>query len=114
YLVDNVFVLGVEGESDTRHPLRILSVEKTRLQTSHRGRHVFHLSKHGGCAISPSLHSVLRSLQGKRFLTSDPGSRAIIWSPNPGVARTLQFSGFPGTGPMSIRAKAQVLLYGTG
>ncbi|HXJ22002.1 MAG TPA: hypothetical protein VMT03_17400 [Polyangia bacterium] len=113
YLVDNVFSLELEPEPSGRHPVRVFSVDKTRLQTSHRGRHVLHLSGQNGVSISPSLHSVLRDIRGGVPVESDENRRAILWT----EVRPKQMS-LPGlrerVPPVTIRAHAQTLVYGYG
>ncbi len=65
YLVDSVFLLETEPlESGRSHRHRSVTVDKTRLQTSHRGRHMLHLSRSRGISVNPSLHSVIRRQQG--------------------------------------------------
>jgi RecA/RadA recombinase len=113
YLVDNVFTLGAEADITPRHPLRSFTIEKTRHQTSDRGRHVFHISRNEGVSVSPSLHSVLRFLKGQGASASDPRHRALLWTriPDP----QLELPGFiEAPEAMTIRDKSQVLIYGKG
>lgn len=105
YLVDNVFVFGTEQKSDHSHTTRIFNVSKTRLQSSYRGRHVLHLSRTEGCMVSPSLHSVSRSLHGLPEHTPDVGARALIWARE----RT---KGSPKY--LAVSAHSQTLVYGRG
>lgn len=104
YLVDNVLVLGTDGTRSDRHPLRTLTVEKTRLQTAHRGRHVLHLSRSEGVVVSPSLHAVIRDLHDDR--RDDAASHDRM---------ALDTSG-PATGPaiLPMRAESQILVHGRG
>jgi KaiC/GvpD/RAD55 family RecA-like ATPase len=59
YLVDNVLTLDLEETEVLRRPLRLLSIEKTRHQISHRGKHVFHISRFNGPVVSLALQAVL-------------------------------------------------------
>lgn len=116
YLVDNVLLLELEEEPTSRHPVRLLSVEKTRLQASYRGRHVFHLSRRYGPSISPSLHAVLK-IVSKGHLRLDPhrNVRLVLWSSAdrqrvlPGLA---PYEGRPEQ--ISVRAGSHSLIYGWG
>ncbi|MGH9907220.1 MAG: ATPase domain-containing protein, partial [Pyrinomonadaceae bacterium] len=119
YLVDNVFmldILNLERGEARNLPVRVLSVRKTRFQTSDRGQHTFHLSRSTGCGVSPSLHSVLRSLKNRDLLLSDPAKKAVIWAYNPkqqrrpSPARDIQIS----SDPVLIRNRSQCLAYGGG
>lgn len=114
YLVDNVFVLGFDRESSPRHPVRTLEIRKTRLHASHRGVHVLHLSREDGPIVSPSLHSVLQDVKLRAVRESDPGQRAVVWSP---TAERGQLA-LRGIGeevePITIRGRSQVLVYGAG
>lgn len=119
YLVDNVFTLTFEPEASRRHPLRIFSVEKTRLQTSNRGKHILHISGHG-CTVSPSLHAVLKNLKQSSVRPPDSTSRAVLWE----SVRPDQFTIWNGddharggqrqSKMVTIRARSQVLVYGRG
>lgn len=116
YLVDNIFSLDVENDASGSHPIRTLHVRKTRLQTSHRGRHVVHLSRREGCAVSPSLHAVLRSVKGRTVVSPDPDEAAVLWSEEPSEQRQIPL---PGIGdrhldPIALRSHSQVLIYGRG
>lgn len=140
FLVDNVFRLQLEdSEKDDnhitrRHPLRVLAIEKTRLQISHRGRHIFHLSRHDGCAVSPSFHSVIRTIKDRESRPADKAERAVLWTAHPrhrAPAALPLFAGIQeldsGTAdrqasrsdgtlfdPLLIRQRSQVLIYGKG
>lgn len=128
YLVDNVLVSGVE-DSIEGHPIRYLDVAKTRLQVSHRGRHVLHLSRRDGCTVSPSLHAVIRALGERVLPAAHTGAfrQAAIWVPSdrqlliPGVdervdrvsdreARGLQLE----KQTIMVPDGARVLIYGPG
>jgi hypothetical protein len=61
-LADNVLKLDFHSEPNARHTTRVLSVSKTRLQSSQRDRHVLNIGEAGGCWVSPSLHTVNRGL----------------------------------------------------
>jgi KaiC/GvpD/RAD55 family RecA-like ATPase len=116
YLVDNIFTLDFEEERSRRHSIRVFNVHKTRLQTSDRGRHVWHLSRHEGCTISPSLHSVLRSLRGRATYSSDPKRRAVLWSRGSGRYEQRLLPGVKSRfdEALHIRDRAQVVVYGSG
>jgi hypothetical protein len=115
FLVDNVFVLDFEDESTGRHPLRILSVEKTRLQISFRGRHVLHLSRFDGVSVSPSLHAMLRLTGVEVRESPQQEQRTIIWT------QERQQAFLPGLAPeqgsldtISLRTDSHTLVYGWG
>lgn len=118
YLVDNIFmldILNLEGGQARNLPLRVFSVRKTRFQTSDRGQHTFHLSRSRGCAVSPSLHSVLRSLKNRDFLLSDPTRKAVIWAYNPKQGRLPSSRSIELIrSPVLIRNRSQCLAYGRG
>lgn len=115
YLVDNVFVLGLDGQSSPRHPVRTFEVRKTRLHASHRGVHVLHISRNKGAEICPSLHAVLRDLKMRHAWDADPDYRALLWVPPPsGGEEQLSFPGFETGGTLALRAHAQTLVYGSG
>lgn len=121
YLVDNVLTMSIETESDSRHPVRILSIDKTRLQQSHRGRHIFHLSGDEGPSVSPSLHAVLRRLKQVGVRGSDPSRRVFLWAsasdPDPQLSFTIEPTAPPVdrfSRIVSIQANAQTLIYGHG
>jgi len=111
YLVDNVFVLRTEDAGAQNRPMRVLAVQKTRLQASHRGRHVVHLSSHDGLAVSPSLNAVLQELHGRGQVVPDSSRVAVLSGvssqlslPIPSLRRPL----------ISLRWHAQTLIYGHG
>jgi KaiC/GvpD/RAD55 family RecA-like ATPase len=116
YLVDNIITLDFEPERSHRHPIRVLNVQKTRLQTSDRGRHVWHLSRHDGCTVSPSLHSVLRSLKGRTARHNDPRKRAVMWSWDRTSGHQPALPGvesiFPE--PLTISDCSHTVIYGSG
>ncbi len=118
YLVDNVFFLGTDNSPAPRHPIRTMEVQKTRLQTSCRGTHVFHLSGHEGCSVSPSLHAALRSVKGRLPPDGDGKTRAVLWAPERAtqldLPMNLEDSPKPRRGALTIRERSQVLLYGRG
>lgn len=78
YLVDNHFSLGLDARTSERHPVRTLTVEKTRLQVSYRGRHAFHLSRADGCVVNPSIHAVLRLTKHRRPPQAERRRRAVL------------------------------------
>lgn len=110
YLVDNVITIDVEQHEGWRHPVRLLTIHKTRLQISHRGEHVFHLSQRTGCTVSPSLHAVLRELKSRPPILSNPLRRAVLWS----GTKQISPPGMPPVDPLTVRDRSQVLLYGFG
>ncbi|MDB4909135.1 MAG: hypothetical protein JWO05_3919 [Gemmatimonadetes bacterium] len=116
YIVDNVLTLSLDSHGSQRHPLRLLSLNKTRLQRSSRGSHVFHLGGVSGCSVSPSLHAVLRELKHFPDIQTDPNRRAVFWVPS---EKDVQQAGLPGiltdsTRALTRRDRAQSLLYGSG
>jgi KaiC/GvpD/RAD55 family RecA-like ATPase len=127
YLVDNVFILDIDATTSARHPIRTITIRKTRLQSSSRGAHVFHLTARDGCSVGPSLHGVLRSLKVRPLIDSDPSNRAVLWSRDTGAPAQLALSfsdksvsGAPttwpsdGNGLLTLRARSQILIYGRG
>ena len=104
YLVDNVLLLDTDPSRSDRHPLRTCVVEKTRLQTSHRGRHVLHLSRTEGCIVSPSLHAVIRDLHEHDSSAPSDTEHAVVHTEKEG--RT--------TRALTLRARSQVLVHGRG
>jgi KaiC/GvpD/RAD55 family RecA-like ATPase len=122
HLVDNVFVLDTDKEISPRHPLRTFTVQKTRVHASHRGSHAFHLSRRDGCTVSPSLHSVLRSVRARAARASDAHHYAVIWSPGTKHEPTQQMLLRDEGGrriderraPILVRDRAQILVYGRG
>jgi len=121
YLVDNVFTLSVEAEASRRHPIRILAVEKTRLQSSSRGRHVFHLSGRDGCSVSPSLHAALKRLKRHPIIGADPTHRAVLLAADSPSQLELHLGRDDSALDsdeldrlLTIHGNAQVLVYGRG
>lgn len=116
YIVDNVFSLALDSTVSTRHPIRTIALNKTRLQRSNRGCHVFHLGGAAGCSVSPSLHSVLRSLKGRPEIAPDPERRAILWVPTERDRQQTVLDGIVQDTyrPITRRDRSQVLIYGAG
>lgn len=119
YLVDNVFLLDIDEEQDDKHPLRVFRVEKTRLQVSYRGRHVFHISRSDGPMVSPSLHAALRICGDSEFRAAEPHARVVIWAR--GIQAENRQASLPGLEPVerygdviSLRAPSHVLIFGWG
>ena len=122
YLVDNVFILGMEAEASRRHPIRTMNVSKTRLQVSDRGVHVFHLARQGGCSISPSLHSVLRATRGRPVWANLVETGAVVWTnapkepakelskrANESATKQVVLPLQPGTGPVDSPAVTPIV-----
>jgi hypothetical protein len=110
YLADNVFHLATDDARSSQHPIRTLAIEKTRFQVSHRGKHVVHLSRHEGFSVSPSLHSVIRSLSEERINSTSSSHKILIYSQGPQMS-------LPFAGPrdiLTIRSLSRVLIYGRG
>lgn len=115
YIVDNAFSLSLERETTPRHPVRLLTIEKTRLQRSNRGSHVLHLGGRAGCSINPSLHGVLRALKGRPEIALDDSRRAVLVS-DARAAQAHQRDMFTRvtTEALTVADRAQVLVYGVG
>ena len=119
YLVDNVFLLDVDQEQGDKHPLRVFRVEKTRLQVSYRGRHVFHISRSDGPVVSPSLHAVLRICGDNDPRNNERPARIVMWAKGvqaenrqqmlPGLETTDRFGD-----TITLRSPSHVLVYGWG
>lgn len=117
YLVDNVFELRVsEVQAQAGGPSRTLNVTKTRLQASHTGQHVLHLSKDRGVVVCPSLATVLAEIKSRASIQSEPRMRGIIWAPSPERAAQMILPGIDRRlhAPVTVRRHAQTLLYGQG
>ncbi len=115
YLVDNVFVLDIDPDTSTSHPKRTFSIEKTRLQLSFRGRHVYHLSRFEGPTISPSLHAVLRLVARDNGEQSQKEARVVMWSSFPKQTALPGIDATGGVGEaISVRANSHLLIYGWG
>lgn len=110
HLVDNVFVLSLETERSQRHPIRLLTIEKTRVQESQRGQHILHLSGPYGCSVSPSLPSVLNVLKRRAAPLPDEKRQLILWAPP--SQRTLSME--ERLAELKIRSRSQILVYGQG
>jgi KaiC/GvpD/RAD55 family RecA-like ATPase len=105
YLVDNVVRLGLETDASGRHTTRVLALEKTRMQYSHGGRHVLHISAGEGCSVSPSLHSVMREI--KTLEVREPSATHLFELPVGGET-------VPGEGVPTMREGSHILIYGQG
>lgn len=118
YLVDNVFTLAMQPAPETNHPIRLLQLEKTRLQRSDSGPHILHLSGQDGPTLSPSLHSVLRRVTQSPSFPSDPQRRAAVWGRLSEEQLSLDLDEPPNTFSeesfLTIRARSQSLVYGHG
>lgn len=119
YLVDNVFLLDVDEERGNKHPQRVFRVEKTRLQVSYRGRHVFHISRSDGPVVSPSLHAVLRICGDSDLRNNERPSRIVMWARGaqsgnrqqmlPGLETPDRFGD-----TITFKSPSHVLVYGWG
>ena len=116
YLVDNIFTLEQYPIAESHsHSLRTLTIQKTRLQISNRGRHVLHLSGYRGVTVGPSLDSVLKSIRGRKIGVPRRDKAAFLWSSPTPIPGRLPFSkdDIP-EAPVTIQQGAHVLLYGQG
>lgn len=115
YLVDNVFQVSIEPIQDEKHSQRVFRVEKTRLQASHRGTHVLHLSRHEGPTVSPSLHSALQTFDKRERSSSEHPARIVL------CASAIRQASLPGIDTnervrrrITLKVPSHVLIYGWG
>jgi hypothetical protein len=105
-VADNVLGLGFHADPTGRHTSRVLSVDKTRLQSSQRDRHVLNVGETGACWVSPSLHTVNRGFASLRGV--EPSSAQAFHLPHR-VAASAR-----GGGAVSLREGSHVLVHGRG
>lgn len=106
-LADNVFRLGFHSDPTGRHTSRVLSVDKTRLQSSQRDRHVVNIGETGGCWVSPSLHTVNRGLASLRAV--EPSSSHAFQVPHRAAVPPHRRAAAP-----VLREGSHVLIHGQG
>jgi hypothetical protein len=118
YLVDNVLTLDFEDNARVSRPLRVLSIEKTRYQICHRGRHVFHISRFNGPVVNPALTAILAETE--EHPERDRGSRndtvsVLCVARNGGTAHEDR-EGDPDAGQRAVvmPTRTHSLLYGWG